>query len=111
MDVAFPGQASAERPASQVRERVHELVAEVSLRAVGQVGPLCADIGRRLLIESPAFGQDAELEREMHAAIRANLEHVFERVMLGAEDALARPARRRCALPPRCCTTGSTPPI
>jgi DNA-binding PucR family transcriptional regulator len=91
VDVAFPGQVNAERPALQVRERAHELVAEVSLRAVGQVGPLCEDIGRRLLIESPAFGQDAELEREMHAAIRANLEHVFERVMLGAEDALLAP--------------------
>jgi DNA-binding PucR family transcriptional regulator len=91
VDVAFPGQASAERPALQVCERAHELVAEVSLRAVGQVGPLCEDIGRRLLIESPAFGQDAELEREMHAAIRANIEHVYERVMLGAEDALVAP--------------------
>lgn len=91
MDVAFPGRVSAEQPDSQVRARAHEVIAEVSLAAAGEIAPLCEGMGQRLLIDTPSFGQDAELEGEMQAAIRGNLEHVFERVMPGAEDALVPP--------------------
>jgi DNA-binding PucR family transcriptional regulator len=91
VDGAFQAQVDV-RPASPLRERAEEVVAEVSLRAGVGVGPLCEALGRRLLVESPAFGQDAELEGELHAAIVANIGHVFARVMPGAEDALAAPA-------------------
>jgi DNA-binding PucR family transcriptional regulator len=92
VNFAFQGQASAEQSALQIRERAREVVAEVSLRAVVAIGSLGEEIGRRLLVESPAFGQDAELEGELHAAIEANLKHVFERVIpTGAGDALVAP--------------------
>ncbi len=90
MDVAYQAQAG-DRLSSRLRERAEEVVAEVSLRDAVGIRPLCEAIGRRLLVESPAFGQDAELEGELRAAIVANIEHVFERVMPGAEDALAAP--------------------
>jgi DNA-binding PucR family transcriptional regulator len=91
VDVALQAQLGV-GPASRLRERAEEVVAEVSLRAGLGSRPLCEAIGRRLLEESPAFGQDVELEAEMHAAVVANIEHVFARVMPGAEGALAAPA-------------------
>jgi hypothetical protein len=67
-------------------------VADVSLRSLRDLEPLCEALGQRLLEDFPAFGQDAELEGEMQRAISANLYHVFERVMpTGASEALATP--------------------
>jgi DNA-binding PucR family transcriptional regulator len=92
VDTAYQGQAGADRPTSQVRLRARDVVADVSLLSLGDLEPLCEALGQRLLEDFPAFGQDAELEGEMHAAIHANLYHVFEHVMpTGAEEALAAP--------------------
>lgn len=92
MDTAYQGQADADRPTPHVRLRALDVVADVSLLSLEGLDALCEALGRRLLEDFPAFGQDAELEGEMHSAIRANLWHVFERVMpTGAEDALAAP--------------------
>jgi DNA-binding PucR family transcriptional regulator len=90
VDVAYQAQAG-NRPTSQVYERAQEAVVEVSLRALMATGTLCEGIGRRLLIDTPAFGQDAELEEEMHEAIASNIGHVFERVMPGEADAFVAP--------------------
>jgi DNA-binding PucR family transcriptional regulator len=93
VDTAYQGQAGADRPTAQVRLRARDVVADVSLRSLPSLDPLCEALGLRLLEDFPAFGQDAELEGEMHRAIHANLWHVFERVMpTGAEDALTAPA-------------------
>ena len=86
------GRAGAGRAASWLRERALEVVADVSLRSLPGLDALSAALGRRLLEDFPAFGQDAELEGEMHLAIRANLHHVFGQVMpTGAPEALAAP--------------------
>jgi DNA-binding PucR family transcriptional regulator len=88
-------QEGADRPwetAHDVSERARQLVTDVSVRALNDVQALCGQMGERLLEDFPAFGQDAALESEMHDAIQANLWHVFERVMPGAEGALATPA-------------------
>lgn len=75
-----------------MRQRALSAVADVSLGALADVQALCAPLGQRLLEDFPAFGQDAELEAQMHRAIHANLWHVFERVMpTGAPDALLAP--------------------
>lgn len=93
MDAAsYQGQAGADRPTPQVRLRAREVVADVSLLSLQDLDPLCEALGLRLLEDFPAFGQDAELEGEMHRAIQANLYHVFERVMpSGAPEALTAP--------------------
>lgn len=92
MDAAsYQGQAGAE-PSPQVRQRALTVVADVSLGALVDVQAVCEALGQRLLEDFPAFGQDADLEGEMHRAIHANLWHVFERVMpTGAPDALVAP--------------------
>jgi hypothetical protein len=72
-------------------QRARELVATISVRSLDSVEGLTEQMGRRLLGDFPAFGQDADLEGEMHRAIQANLWHVFERVMPGTPDALATP--------------------
>lgn len=72
--------------------RARELVAVISVRSLDAVEALAEQLGRRLLEDFPAFGQDVDLEDEMHRAIQANLWHVFERVMPGAADALVTPA-------------------
>jgi DNA-binding PucR family transcriptional regulator len=89
---SYQGQAGAERPSQQVRERARMVVADVSLGALADVQGLCESAGQRLLEDFPAFGQDADLEGELHRAIHANMWHVFERVMpTGAPDALVAP--------------------
>jgi hypothetical protein len=91
---SYQGQAGAGPPSLGVRERARALtvVAEASLGSLDGIGPLAAQLGCRLLEDFPAFGQDEELEREMHRAVQANLRHVFERVMpTGAPDALVAP--------------------
>jgi hypothetical protein len=86
------GQAGADPPSSQVRQRALTAVAGVSLAALADVGELSELLGARLLADHPAFGQDATLEGEMHLAIHANLWHVFERVMpTGVPDTLVAP--------------------
>jgi hypothetical protein len=88
---SYQGQAG-DRPSPQVRERALTVVADVSLRSLEGIEGLSEQIGLRLLEAFPAFGQDADLEGEMHRAIHANLAHVFERVMpTGAPDALLAP--------------------
>jgi DNA-binding PucR family transcriptional regulator len=92
VDTAYQGQADADRPTPQVRLRARDVVADVSLLSLADLDPLCEALGRRLLEDFPAFGQDAELAGEMRRAIGANLYHVFERVMpTGAPEALAAP--------------------
>jgi DNA-binding PucR family transcriptional regulator len=92
VDTAYQGQAGADRPTPQVRLRARDVVADVSLLSLPSLDALCEALGQRLLEDFPAFGQDAELEGEMHRAVNANLYHVFERVMpTGAEEALAAP--------------------
>jgi DNA-binding PucR family transcriptional regulator len=74
------------------RERAREVVAEVSLGSLAGIPALAEQLGRRLLEDFPAFGQDADLEGEMQRAIQANLGHVFERVMpTGAAEFLIAP--------------------
>jgi hypothetical protein len=68
------------------------IVAAASLQSLDEVEALAEQMGRRLLKDFPAFGQDVDLEGELHRAIQANLWHVFERVMPGSEDALATPS-------------------
>jgi DNA-binding PucR family transcriptional regulator len=92
VDTAYQGQAGADRPTPQVRLRALDVVADVSLLSLEGLDALCEALGRRLLEDFPAFGQDAELQGEMERAIQANLWHVFERVMpTGAVEALAAP--------------------
>ncbi len=93
MDAAsYQGQAGADRPTPQVRQRARDVVADVSLLSLRDLEPLCEALGQRLLEDFPAFGQDDELEGEMHGAISSNLYHVFERVMpSGAPEVLAAP--------------------
>lgn len=92
MDTAYQGQAGADRPSPQVRLRARDVVADVSLLSLADLAPLCEALGQRLLEDFPAFGQDAEIEGEMHRAVSANLHQVFERVMpTGAPEALAAP--------------------
>jgi DNA-binding PucR family transcriptional regulator len=92
VDTAYQGQAGADRPTPQVRLRALDVVADVSLLSLESLDALCEALGRRLLEDFPAFGQDTELEGEMERAIHANLWHVFERVMpTGAVEALAAP--------------------
>src|ERR1700689_4688533 len=89
---SFQGQAGADPPSSQVRQRALTAVAGVSLAALADIGELSEQLGVRLLSDHPAFGQDAALEAEMHVAIHANLQHVFERVMpTGAPETLVAP--------------------
>ncbi|HEY7962024.1 MAG TPA: helix-turn-helix domain-containing protein [Solirubrobacteraceae bacterium] len=78
--------------ADGVYDRARALVATVSVQSLDSVEALAEQMGGRLLADFPAFGQDADLEGEMHRAIQANLWHVFERVMPGSEGALAAPA-------------------
>jgi uncharacterized protein (DUF924 family) len=89
---SYQGQAGADRPTPQVRQRARDVVADVSLLSLRDLEPLCEALGQRLLEDFPAFGQDEELEGEMHGAISANLYHVFERVMpSGAPEVFAAP--------------------
>jgi DNA-binding PucR family transcriptional regulator len=75
------------------RERAREVVAQVSLRSLDGISALSEQLGRRLLEDFPAFGQDADLEGEMARAIHANLWHVFEHVMpTGAAEHLVAPS-------------------
>lgn len=86
------GQAGADPPSPQVRQRALTAVAGVSLGALPDVAELAGSLGVRLLADHPAFGQDATLEGEMHLAIDSNLRHVFERVMpTGAPETLVAP--------------------
>jgi hypothetical protein len=75
-----------------VLDHAREVVAEVSLRSLAGIPGLAQQLGVRLLVDFPAFGQDADLEEEMHGAIGANLRHVFGRVMpTGAIEHLIAP--------------------
>jgi DNA-binding PucR family transcriptional regulator len=74
------------------RERARGVVAEVSRGSVSEIPPLAEQLGRRLLEDFPAFGQDTDLEGEMYRAIHANLLHVFAHVMpTGAPEMLIAP--------------------